>query len=132
MLVRLQPHLAPRSSVAHPRNVDGHLLICEINGACLRAPAHDRRMRIVVRVASPGQRGHFLHERMLDGLEPQGDQRFDQGKHRRPVVERDRELGGDRRRHVGGWLALRSHAGYSWHGWCPRCDERKSLAGSTL
>jgi hypothetical protein len=46
---------------------DRQLLIGQVNGAFLPAPAHDGRVLIIALITGAGERHHFLGERFADG-----------------------------------------------------------------
>jgi len=107
-----QRDLGVRGPIAHPRDLDGDLLIGEKHRARLRASAGDGGAAIGVRVARPGEGEHLLLQGVFHRLQAQRDERLNHGQRQTVSLDGHRlRAGGGRRRLVDG--RLRS---YSWHG----------------
>jgi len=114
---------------AHARYHNRELLISQIDRARLRAPPDQLGMRIPARILRTRQRQDFRLQRRFDGAESQRDQRLDHREHdwggQGPIVQRDRLL------HGRGLPVLSRLLSYSWHGWCLREQEWRSVTGFT-
>ena len=87
-------------------------------------------MPVVSLIARSRQGEHFLEQRLFDGPQPQRNQCLNHRERdrcgQRPIIQWHGLLHGRR------LLVLSRLLSYSWHGWCPREKEWRSVTGFTL